>query len=84
MSCRLTTTNPNFICNRFYSKGLVQWEDGECYEDRSSKNCAELHALSFKESRQELGPITLKADQNMTDLDLTDLFVIGCDLNAIK
>ena len=32
--------------------------------------------LMFKESVQELGPITLKADQDMTDMDLTDLFVI--------
>ena len=84
MSCRLTVTNPNGIFNRFYSKGLVQWEDGECYTDRSSQNCAELHVLRFKESGQELGPITLKADQNMTDMDLTDLFVIECDLNAIR
>ena len=84
MSCRLTITNPNGIFNRFYSKGLVQWEDGECYEYRSSQSCAELHVLRFKESGQELGPITLKADQNMTDMDLTDLFVIECDLNEIK
>ena len=80
MSCRLTITNPNGIFNRFYSKGLVQWEDGECYKDRSSQNCAELHVLRFKES----GPITLKADQNMTDMDFTDLFVIECDLTDIR
>ena len=84
MSCRLTITNPNGIFNRFYSKGLVQWEDGECYKDQSSQNCAELHVLRFKESGPELGPIPLKANQNMTDMDLTDLFVIKCDLNEIK
>ena len=62
----------------------MEWEDGQCYEDRSKRDCNELLVLRQKNFSRDLEPIILDAGQDLSNVNLTEVFVIGCDDNEIR
>ena len=57
----------------------MEWEDGQCYEDLSNRNCNELLVLRQKNISRDLGPIILDVGQDLSNVNLTEVFVIVCN-----